>query len=419
MINSSDPSTLQSKGRGLSSSSRATGGSDITRSSGNHVDLVYTMPSMADDPALPPPAAPPDADAPDRPHVGIREARPRLGELADQARYLDQVTYLTKHGRAVAAVVPADAARTRAQLAALTQQTHAERDAERARYQRLDRAAAATLDPVEVLWARAYRQVWETLDEVAKNFHWRVEEIVERELAAERSGAYHNNGQDDEDDWGDDSGGRDFDFLKNVTALRDAERQRRELADAITQHAAELEAADARHPDRSPALDWLGWARRIEHLTGLVAAARPHVADARTAAATAFARRRLADALAETATLLRELDTLPDHLTTPPADGLERRIWDAAIHHGLPLITTLTELGGPGRFTDATTRAEYARHELVQLHRDGKVKLYRYLGGRPHEVNPAQIIPEARFHLAPIADPPDGWTPDRPIIVTG
>lgn len=47
--------------------------------------------------------------------VALREARGMLGELASLAFYRDQVTYLTRYGRALAAVVPACAARTAAQ----------------------------------------------------------------------------------------------------------------------------------------------------------------------------------------------------------------------------------------------------------------------------------------------------------------
>ncbi|MFD8563657.1 type II toxin-antitoxin system Phd/YefM family antitoxin [Streptosporangium canum] len=61
----------------------------------------------------PAPVTPPLAPGPE---VESREARTRLGELADRARYLDEVTYLTKNGTRVAAVVPFEAARTRERL---------------------------------------------------------------------------------------------------------------------------------------------------------------------------------------------------------------------------------------------------------------------------------------------------------------
>ncbi len=61
-------------------------------------------------------AAPAPPGPPQEPQVGLRQARTMLGELADRARYLDEVTYLTKNGTTVAAVVPAEAARTRQQL---------------------------------------------------------------------------------------------------------------------------------------------------------------------------------------------------------------------------------------------------------------------------------------------------------------
>lgn len=50
--------------------------------------------------------------APSGTEVGLREARRNLGELAASAYHADSVTYLTRHGRRVAAIVPARAARS-------------------------------------------------------------------------------------------------------------------------------------------------------------------------------------------------------------------------------------------------------------------------------------------------------------------
>ncbi|WP_326641011.1 hypothetical protein OIE67_16005 [Nonomuraea fuscirosea] len=99
--------------------------------------------------------------------LGIREARGQLGELADRARYLDEITYLTKHRTRIAAVVPAEAARTRAQLADTVEQSLAEAERTRRDYERLHRAADAVLEAREVLWARAHQRVWTVLDHLS------------------------------------------------------------------------------------------------------------------------------------------------------------------------------------------------------------------------------------------------------------
>ncbi|NUU23417.1 MAG: type II toxin-antitoxin system prevent-host-death family antitoxin [Streptomycetaceae bacterium] len=49
----------------------------------------------------PEPLPTPPADVP------VSDARPRLAEIVDEAAH-GRVTYLTKHGRRVAAIVPAD-----------------------------------------------------------------------------------------------------------------------------------------------------------------------------------------------------------------------------------------------------------------------------------------------------------------------
>jgi antitoxin (DNA-binding transcriptional repressor) of toxin-antitoxin stability system len=98
--------------------------------------------------------------------LGIREARGQLGELADRARYLDEITYLTKHRTRIAAVVPAEAARTRAQLADSAELTTAEVAELRIGYERLHRAADAVLDADEVLWVRAYLRLWDLLQQM-------------------------------------------------------------------------------------------------------------------------------------------------------------------------------------------------------------------------------------------------------------
>ena len=41
--------------------------------------------------------------------IGIEQARKQIGDLADRARYAGQTTYLTRHGRRIAAIVPLEA----------------------------------------------------------------------------------------------------------------------------------------------------------------------------------------------------------------------------------------------------------------------------------------------------------------------
>ena len=118
--------------------------------------------------------------------IGLREARTRLGELADKARYLDEVTYLTKNGTKVAAVVPFEAARTRDQLRRVQEIAVDEPAAMRTDYERLHRAADATLDASEVLWARGYLRVRQTLERPATGFYSAVDTEVEPALAEER-----------------------------------------------------------------------------------------------------------------------------------------------------------------------------------------------------------------------------------------
>lgn len=38
--------------------------------------------------------------------IGLREGRARIGELVNRAQYAGETTYITRHGRRVAAIVP-------------------------------------------------------------------------------------------------------------------------------------------------------------------------------------------------------------------------------------------------------------------------------------------------------------------------
>lgn len=49
--------------------------------------------------------------------IGIEAARARLGDIAEHARTTGQVTALTRHGRAIAVIGPADEVRQRAAFA--------------------------------------------------------------------------------------------------------------------------------------------------------------------------------------------------------------------------------------------------------------------------------------------------------------
>ena len=60
----------------------------------------------------PSPSTAPSPREPLAEEVGLLEARTLLGQLATAAHSEDQVTYLTRHGRRVAAVVSADSARS-------------------------------------------------------------------------------------------------------------------------------------------------------------------------------------------------------------------------------------------------------------------------------------------------------------------
>lgn len=82
-----------------------------------------------------------------RREVGLREARGVVGELAAAAEHGDRVTYLTRHGRAVAAVVPAPAARSVAAM---------RREAERAA---LDQRQTADLHAAQLDWVRGQFEV--------------------------------------------------------------------------------------------------------------------------------------------------------------------------------------------------------------------------------------------------------------------
>lgn len=82
-----------------------------------------------------------------RHEVGLREARSVIGDLAAAAEHGDRVTYLTRHGKPVAAVVPADAARSGSAM---------RREAERAA---LDQRQTEGLHAAQLDWLRRQFEV--------------------------------------------------------------------------------------------------------------------------------------------------------------------------------------------------------------------------------------------------------------------
>lgn len=390
-----------------------TGPSSAGRSAVGTGRTVYTMHSMTIDET---PVAAPDSVAavaavaatpplPPGSEVGLREARTRLGELTDRARYLDEVTYLAKNGTKVAAMVPAEAARTREQLRQVREIATGELVAMRADYERLHRAADATLEASEVLWARAYLRVWKALDQLATGFYSAVDTEVELALAEERN----DTGPTDPEE---DDAFEEPAFLQRVAQLREQEADRLDFARHVDDRVEELMRADARHPGHGPAPDWTGWVQRIERLATVIAAAAPAHGDFIVRGA----RRRLAEALAEVATMLGEAETTP--LAEVPDDVTgycEKQIWArASASFSGPLMTSFHALG-EGLHLSAWS----VQRALVELHTAGRVQLYRYFRGYQSEVDPAQLHEKASFHLVLIGPRPDdeGEAPQPAVIV--
>lgn len=133
-------------------------------------------------------------DGVSRHEVGLREARGVLGDLAAAAQHGDRVTYLTRHGTAVAAVVPADAARSGSAM---------RREAERAA---LDRRQTEDLHGVQLDWTRrqfeiglrAALRIAEALAHVDLDDVTRA--ALEREAASVRGFLGQANGANDGDE---------------------------------------------------------------------------------------------------------------------------------------------------------------------------------------------------------------------------
>ncbi|MGW4797107.1 hypothetical protein ACWEPC_32275, partial [Nonomuraea sp. NPDC004297] len=249
---------------------------------------------------------------------------------------------------------------------------------------------------------RAYLRVWTVLDHLATDFYDTVDRAVVAELEAERNPPARN----DDNYWALDEPPLDVRYLAE---LRERDKARRDFAAAIDERVAELERADDRHPGREHVLDWTGWAERVEHLQAVIAAGGP----ATDPGLPWNARQRLATAPAETATLLGELEAARSAGTSADVTSyLAREIWTgAASIIGGPLVTSYASLAQQLRLP-----AESARRGLVELHRAGRVKLYRYYHGRQSEADPAHLHEQATFHLVLIGDCDDA-DQTRPMVI--
>ncbi|MET7339229.1 hypothetical protein [Nonomuraea sp. NPDC005650] len=349
------------------------------------------MAHIGNDPAGPDAAAPEAAGQPPvERDLGIREARGQLGELADRARYLDEITYLTKHRTRIAAVVPAEAARTRGQLQGTVEQSAAEAEQTRRAYERLHRAADAVLDADEVLWVRAFLRLWDLLQKMDGTF----EAAFEAALAAERDRPDPADGQDDDEEgWASDDAAYYGDpYLGELRRLRQDERDRVDFARQIDYEVEQRVRDDERYPGRGEVLDWHAWASRIEGLAHKIAAARaaadrPQVFGSRS---------RLRDALAEACAMLDDLEvTAPAEPPADVTDYLAREIWtDAAKVPAGPLIVTIAAF-----VKGSHLPAEAVRSALGELRKAGRISCYRYFRGQQTEIDPTRLIPEAQFHL--------------------
>lgn len=87
------------------------------------------------------------------PEIPLTQARHKVGDYAIDADRADQVTYLTRHGRRLAAVVPAEAARTRSQLAAEAEARAQELDGLRQRLAGLEERFGRRETRLDLDWA--------------------------------------------------------------------------------------------------------------------------------------------------------------------------------------------------------------------------------------------------------------------------
>lgn len=105
---------------------------------------------------------------PEGEEIGLREARTVLGPLTNQAYYQDRVTYLTRQGNRVAAIVPAEAARTRTQTAEAIEDRRSSERAARQRLRDLQTEFARQATHQVRQWARDYLKVCEAADRAAE-----------------------------------------------------------------------------------------------------------------------------------------------------------------------------------------------------------------------------------------------------------
>ncbi|MFI7704651.1 hypothetical protein [Nonomuraea sp. NPDC049480] len=290
-------------------------------------------------------------------------------------------------------MVPAEAARTRVQLASTVEQTAAEAEQTRRAYERLHRAADAVLDADEVLWVRAYLRLWDLLQQMDGAF----EAALEDALAAERDrpdpAGGHDDSGDDEGWVSDDAAYYGDPYLGELRRLRQDERDRVDFARQIDYEVEQRVRDDERYPGRGEVLDWHAWATRIEGLAHKIAAARAAGADRPQVFGV---RSRLRDALAEACAMLDDLEvTAPAEPPADVTDYLAREIWtDAAKVPTGPLIVTIAAF-----VRGAHLPAEAVRSALGELRKAGRISCYRYFRGQQTEIDPTRLVPEAQFHL--------------------
>ncbi|MEV6986252.1 hypothetical protein AB0M95_34030 [Sphaerisporangium sp. NPDC051017] len=161
-------------------------------------------------------------------------------------------------------------------------------------------------------------------------------------------------------------------YLQEVNRLSQEEKPWRAFARDIEARVAELTRADVRHLGQGEALDWHGWIQRVEQLQAIIAAAS--LAQGNNTVLLA-ARGRLATALAEVSTMLADLEVTPPAEAPADVTGYTaKEIWDSAsgMFSG-PLLTTIASLAKGMHLP-----AESTRWALAELHKAGRIRLFRY-----------------------------------------
>lgn len=155
--------------------------------------MSETLPQEGLDPAHDPAADDdllPHEMPPDGTETGLREGRTQLGAMADRARWKDEITYLTRSGTRVAAIVPAAAARTLAQTTEAIQTRRGEED--RAEQHLADVIAELhrQVNNRDATWARVVLELCIAVEDLAETDPSRAE------LALRRVGALREAAKD-------------------------------------------------------------------------------------------------------------------------------------------------------------------------------------------------------------------------------